>query len=266
MRCGPWWDLLWMGNAMSNAIAFRPSQNRRMPAAGQINGTGFPFDIRVASSDATRKEIFALRYRAYRALGYVEENTDATFTDANDALNSTFVFGAYVDNVCIGTLRVSFSQAHQDQSSLPCAPYYPEVADLKCAALGPLVEMSRLAVDPAFTSTSFRTTLFAALVRAGFLAAQAADVSTILIATKPEFSRFYQYMLGFKVIGQPAAYPPGDHRIVLLAGSFSQAELRQSAQNAFFKITEEEIASMKAALGPALAPQLPAPLKIAAGI
>ena len=94
-------------------------------------------------------------------------------------------------------------------------------------------------------------------------------VTGSLIATKPEFSRFYQYMLGFKVVGQPAAYPPGDHKIVLLAGSFSQAELRQSAQNAFFKITADEIASMKAALGGALeiarAPSRAQPVKVVAG-
>jgi N-acyl-L-homoserine lactone synthetase len=242
-----------MGNVMSNPIAFRPLQKRRVSPAGVVTGAGFPFQIRVASSDAARQDAFALRYRAYRALGYVEENAAATFADKNDALNSTVIFGAYQDDVCIGTLRVSFSLTHQDHATLPCAPYYPEVTELKSASSGPIVEMSRLAIDPSFTSTSFRTTLFAALVRAGFLAAQAAEVSTILIATKPEFARFYQYMLGFKVVGQPAAYPPGDHRIVLLAGSFSQAELRQSAQNAFFKITGDEITSMKAALGGVLA-------------
>ncbi len=250
---------------MTNPIAFRPLQKRRVSPAGVVTGAGFPFQIRVAASDAARQDAFALRYRAYRALGYVEENAHATFADNNDGLASTVVFGAYQDEVCIGTLRVSFSQVHQDHSSLPCAPYYPEVTELKGLALGPIVEMSRLAIDPAFTSTSFRTTLFAALVRAGFLAAQAADVSTILIATKPEFARFYQYMLGFKVIGQPAAYPPGDHSIVLLAGSFSQAELRQSAQNAFFKITEEEITSMKAALGTVLAPPPSKVFKTVAG-
>ena len=241
---------------MSNPIAFRPLQKRGITPAGVLTGADFPFQIRVVSSQAERADAFALRYRAYRELGYIEESADTSFADKNDALDSTVIFAAYQDNVCIGTLRVSFShagEAHHDVPTLPCAPYYPEVADLKRAALGSLVEMSRLAIDPAFTSTSFRTTLFAALVRAGFLAAQAAEVSTILIATKPEFARFYQYMLGFKVVGQPAAYPPGDHRIVLLAGSFSQAELRQSAQNAFFKITPEEIASMKAALGGALA-------------
>ncbi len=242
-----------MGIVMSNPIAFRPLQKRRVSPAGVVTGAGFPFQIRVAATHAARQDAFALRYRAYRALGYVEENAHATFADKNDALDSTVIFGAYQDDVCIGTLRVSFSLAHQDHSTLPCAPYYPEVTELKGSAPGPIVEMSRLAIDPAFTSTSFRTTLFAALVRAGFLAAQAADVSTILIATKPEFARFYQYMLGFKVVGQPAAYPPGDHRIVLLAGSFSQAELRQSAQNAFFKISAEEIDSMKAALGGVLA-------------
>ena len=113
--------------------------------------------------------------------------------------------------------------------------------------------MSRLAIEPELSNTSYRTTLYASLVRAGFMAAQAAEVSMILIATRPEWVRFYKYMLGFQPIGEPAIYPPGDVPIVLLGGSFAEAQKRQRAQNAFFKITDEEVASMKAAIAPALA-------------
>jgi len=56
-------------------------------------------------------------------------------------------------------------------------------------------------------------------------------------------------MLGFQQIGEPAFYPPGDFKITLLGGSLEQARMRQRLQNRFFKITEEEVASMKGAIG-----------------
>lgn len=74
----------------------------------------------------------------------------------------------------------------------------------------------------------------------------------ILIATKPDWVRFYQYMLGFHPIGLPALYPPGDFKITLLGGSLEQAQSRQRMQNRFFKITDEEVASMKDAIAAAL--------------
>ena len=90
------------------------------------------------------------------------------------------------------------------------------------------------------------------MVRAAFTAAQAASVSMILIAAKPNSVRFYQYMLGFEPIGMPAPYPPADFKITLLGGSLEQAQSRQRLRNCFFKTTTEEVASMKHAIAPAL--------------
>ena len=71
--------------------------------------------------------------------------------------------------------------------------------------------------------------------------------------------------IGFEQIGEPALYPPGDFKITLLGGSLEQARMRQRLQNRFFKITPDEIASMKSAITAALdrATQPPAPSKIA---
>jgi hypothetical protein len=59
-------------------------------------------------------------------------------------------------------------------------------------------------------------------------------------------------MLGFQQIGEPALYPPGDFKITLLGGSLEQARMRQRLQNRFFKIPDEEIASMQTAIAPAM--------------
>jgi hypothetical protein len=168
-------------------------------------------------------------------------------------MDSTILLAAYDADVCVGSLRVNFSAPWQSCETMPCAACYADVAAVKSRTPGTIVEMSRLAIDPTITNTSYRTTLYASLLRAGFMAAQAGNVAMILIATKPDWIGFYKKMLGFKAIGQPAHYPPGNIPIALLGGTFGDAQKHQRAQNAFFKITADEIASMKRAIASAIA-------------
>jgi hypothetical protein len=240
-------------------LTFKPQQAAAFPFSKK-----FPFEIRVLSPDADRSEVYALRYRAYRDAWCIPIDTSEKISDRHDGLASSALITAYDGAQCVGALRVCFSHRDDTHLTLPCAPYYPAVQELKRSSAGSLVEMSRLAIEPTISNTSYRTTLYASLVRAGFMAAQAAEVSMILIATRPEWVRFYNYMLGFKTIGEPAMYPPGDVPIALLAGTFAEAQKRQRAQNAFFKITADEIASMKRAIAPAL--MLPSSLQASAKV
>ncbi len=232
---------------MPAALTFRPQQSAALAGSKK-----FPFDLRVLTRDADRAEVFALRYRAYREAWCIPLNAEEQYSDRHDGLDSTVLLAAYDDGACVGALRVSFSQPWQTSDTMPCAAIYPAVEAVGAQAGGTLVEMSRLSIEPGITNTSYRTTLYASLLRAGFMAAQAADVAMILIATKSDWVRFYQYMLGFKTIGEPGIYPPIDLPVALLGGSFGDAQKHQRAQNAFFKITDGEIESMKTAIAPAL--------------
>lgn len=228
-------------------ITFRPQQAAALPGSKK-----FPFELRVLARDTDRSDVFALRYRAYRDAWCIPLDAKEQYSDLYDELDSTVALAAYDAGICVGTLRVNFSHSWQSSTTLPCSAIYPLVAGVKAKAGGTLVEMSRLAIDPSITNTSYRTTLYASLVRAGFIAAQAANVAMILVATKADWVRFYQYMLGFKTIGEPGIYPPVNVPVALLGGSFGDAQKHQRAQNAFFKITDDEIASMTAALASAL--------------
>ena len=237
---------------MPEKLTFRPQQAAAL-AAGPITGSKkFPFDLKVLTHGSDRDEVFALRYRAYRDAWCIPLDATERYSDRYDDLKSTVLLAAYDAGVCIGALRVNFSHPSQSCSTMPCAGVYPAVAGVKSATPGRMVEMSRLSIDPTITNTSYRTTLYASLLRAGFMAAQAANVSMILIATKPDWIRFYQYMLGFKTIGEPATYPPCTEPVALLGATFGETQKHQRAQNAFFKILPEEIASMRCALAPAL--------------
>ena len=236
---------------MSQSIMFEPRQTSAIPTLKPAQQKSSPFELRIVTGDQQRREIYRLRRRAYEKLLEASPcEGEAEFRDAFDELPTTLQIGAYDDGRLVGAMRLCFSRAWDGLEPLPCSNYYPELKSIKRAARGSLMEVSRFSIDTDIANTSYRTTLYASLVRTSLIAAEAADVSTFLIATRPDWVRFYKYMLGFALIGEPAFYPPGDMKIALLGGSLDQARKRQRMQNAFFQIDTREIASMRQALAP----------------
>jgi N-acyl-L-homoserine lactone synthetase len=251
-------------NSMSQTLAFRPRQDSLPTEEGSWHGNVKSFELRILDGENEVREALRLRGRAYRAIGYDIDPADGEYTDRFDALSTTVLLGAYDRERLVGGVRLCFALPDQPLSALPCAPYYPALNDIHRHQCHGLVEISRLSIEPSIGNMSYRTTLYAFLVRASLTAALAAGVSMLLVATRPDWVRFYHYMLGFKQIGEPAFYPPGDFKITLLGGSLEQARMRQRLQNRFFKITADEIASMKTAITPALTRTAqPEPSKIA---
>ncbi|HPG88643.1 MAG TPA: acyl-homoserine-lactone synthase [Hyphomicrobium sp.] len=237
---------------MSQSIKFEPRQTSALPSPAAASKRS-PFDLRIVTSDVERAGIFALRWRAYeKLLESSPSGSTREFRDAFDDIATTVQIGAYDEGRLVGAMRLCFNRRWDGLETLPCANYYPELKAVKRTARGHLMEVSRFSIDTDISNTSYRTTLYASLVRTSLIAAEAAGVSTFLIATRPDWVRFYKYMLGFELIGEPALYPPGDIKIALLGGSLDQARKRQRMQNAFFKIDAREIASMRQALAPLL--------------
>lgn len=236
---------------MSQTLAFRPRQDSLPTEEGSWHGNAKSFELRILDSENAIREALRLRGRAYTAIGYDIEKADGEYSDRFDELPTTVLLGAYDQDRLVGSVRLCFSLP-QSLSTLPCADYYPALKDTHRSQSRGFVEVSRLSIEPDLNNVSYRTTLYAFLVRASLTAAMAAGVSMLLIATRPDWVKFYTYMLGFQQIGEPALYPPGDFKITLLGGSLEQARMRQRLQNRFFKITEEEIASMRTAIAPAM--------------
>jgi len=249
---------------MAQTLAFRPRQDTLPTEEGSWHGNAKSFELRILDGQAEIQEALRLRGRAYSAIGYDIEPSDGEYRDRYDALATTIQLGAYDGERLVGCVRLCFAAPDQSLSSLPCGAYYPALKDVHQKQSHGLVEVSRLSIDPEVSNVSYRTTLYAFLVRASLTAALAAGVSMLLVATRPEWVRFYHYMLGFRQIGEPEFYPPGDFKITLLGGSLEQARMRQRLQNRFFKITPDEVASMKTVIMAALVPvALPEPSRIA---
>ncbi len=233
---------------MTETLKFVPKQTVTLAGSDQA-----PFEMRIVKHAAGRREIYALRQRAYQEFMTANDAArSAEFSDSFDDLATTVQIGAYDGERLAGAMRLCFSRPWDSLETLPCAAHYPALLALKRGASGSLMEVSRFSIEPDIANTSYRTTLYGSLVRASLMAAEAAGVAKILIATRPDSVKFYKYMLGFELIGEPALYPPGDVKIALLGGSMSKARARQRLQNKFFRITEDEIASMRRALSPIL--------------
>jgi hypothetical protein len=237
---------------MSAPIAFRPRRVTSLPGQSREAGA---FEIRRLSRANDISEALQLRRRAYAEQGYLPNVPDAEYRDVFDELPSTAIFGSYDDGRLVGTMRMCFSMPEGDLSNLPCAPYYPALGALRLAAPNGLVEVCRLGIEPSIGNTSYRATLYGFMVRSAFAAARAADVSTIVVATRPDWVPYYKHLLRFAEVGEPALYPPGGIPITLLAGHIDEAAARARMRNRFFHTSEEDIALMRGMIAPVIGPR-----------
>jgi N-acyl-L-homoserine lactone synthetase len=202
----------------------------------------YPISIRVCASASQQSDIKRLRYRAFRDGGYIPENASEQFVDRYDRLPSTYAIGAYHAEDCVGTLRLAFGERDRQLQTMPCEEVFPkEVASLDPDRCSTMVEFSRMAVEPSLGNWSFRTTLYASLVRAGLILSTAARTDIVLIAVHPRVSRFYQVMCGFEIIGHSKSYAEIAEETDLLALRFGEAERRRRRSNAFFGISPHEV-------------------------
>lgn len=202
----------------------------------------FPISLRIYAAASDQSDLNRLRYRAFRAAGWIPENPAGEFIDRYDTLPSTYAIGAFHAGECIGSLRLAFGGADCPRDTMPCESQFPrEIEGLNPARHLRMTEFSRMAVEPSLVNRSFRTTLYASLVRAGLILSAAARTDIGLIAVHTRVSRFYQMMCGFTAIGRSGSYAEIEEPTDLLALKFSEAEERRLRSNAFFGYSPLEV-------------------------
>jgi hypothetical protein len=240
---------------MSDKSELVPFRLRRAPSPHDPRNNADAFDIRLLSRRPELAEAFRLRHRAYANQGLITPADGEEYRDAHDDLPTTAIFGGFDNGRLVASMRLCFSLPGDDLSSLPCAPYYPALVDLKSKASNGLAEVSRLCIEPEIGNTSYRATLYGFMVRSAFAAARAAEVSAIVVATRPDWVSYYKHLLSFEQVGVPALYPPGGIPITLLAGHIDQASRRAQMRNRFFRVSDEDVGRMQRMLAPVLEPE-----------
>lgn len=228
---------------MRSRIPFRPQFSLRQPATSKL-----PAQLEIFSHDEDKRELYAVRYRAYLAAGLIKPDPKEVYCDPFDTQTTTLAVGIFEQGRCIGSMRLCFLEDAIPEARLPCEEVYPEAARIKANARGTIVELSRLGLEPAIRNRSYRTTITAALVRAAIMACMAADVNVVLAATRTQWVRFYQYMMGFKLVAGPRKYPPGDVPVYLMCVNFREVADRRARHNVFFRISPAEIGQMRSVM------------------
>ncbi|WP_158412876.1 N-acyl amino acid synthase FeeM domain-containing protein [Hyphomicrobium nitrativorans] len=209
----------------------------------------FPISLEIYSSHSDKTDLHRLRYRAFLAAGWIRENDAGMLSDRFDALDTTVAVGAFHKGACIGALRLAFGGAHALPHSMPCEDAFPdEVRALIAQNCQRLVEFSRMAVEPTLSNRSFRTTLYASLVRAGVMLTIASRVDMAVVAVHKKVSPFYQAMCGFEVLGKSASYAEIDEPTEFLGLRAQALEARRKKRSGFFAFSPEEIAAAERAL------------------
>jgi hypothetical protein len=121
-----------------------------------------PVTVRWCSNRDDKSELLELRYRAYLDGGFIGPSREQIFADAYDDLSTTLTAGLFKAGRCIATLRLCFAEGAKERDNLPCGDVYPEISSLKDT--GTIVELCRLALDPAIDNTRYRARLYAAIV------------------------------------------------------------------------------------------------------
>jgi N-acyl-L-homoserine lactone synthetase len=209
----------------------------------------FPISLNIYASMSDKTDLYRLRYRAFKDAGWIPENSAREFRDRFDALETTIAVGAFHEGSCIGSLRLALGGKGASPGSMPCEDQFPdEVEALAEGGRKRLVEFSRMAVEPGLTNRSFRTTLYASLVRAGLILTTAAAVDVAVIAVHRNTSPFYQAMCGFEVLAKSASYAGIAEPTHFLGLNFKALDERRKRRSAFFAFTAEEVETARQTL------------------
>ena len=238
------------GKIVRIQLPFRPGLTLQMsefgsPAKNKIQ-------IHLITSDEQIDDIFRLRYQGYQEAGHIEASEAQTYSDTFDQLSSTFQIAAFDGERYVAAMRICFSEPEIGGPSLPCEMFYPEVQDIKKRAHGPVVEVGRLAIEPSLQNYSYRTTIYAALVRSALLTCFASDVKVLLAGAQLKSQNFYQKILGFKVTAKPRLYPPGNEPIILLSRELAASSPARIGLNPFFRISPADLGQAQQLLAPLL--------------
>jgi N-acyl-L-homoserine lactone synthetase len=233
------------------SLPFRPGLT--LQGINPISSTPPSLQTRlITHDDPATEDIFRLRYDSYNQAGYLPSNTSGKWSDEFDHLASTFHLAVVENDRYRGAIRISFSETEMIGDTLPCEPYFPEVAALRRQVAGPIVEIGRMALDPTIQNTSFRATNYGALVRSAILVCMACDVEMLLAGAHPKWQKFYERILGFAVTGEPKTYPPGTQKITLLARAMGTTSPARFGLNPFFRIDHRDEQAVRAKLAPLL--------------
>ena len=149
------------------------------------------------------KNIFRLRYRAYRRDGAIPQNSFRTFSDPYDEKGNGFLFGFYIDGELASSIRVHV--ASKDNPHFTSFEVFSDYLQPELAAGKVVVDATRFVTDETF-SQLYRALPYATMRVAG-MACQYSGADQLLAAVRMEHQAFYRRVFHHYVVCGARPYP-----------------------------------------------------------
>jgi len=160
-------------------------------------------DYRRADSPGEREAIFRLRYEAYLREGEIGPVPSKRFTDHVDDEPNTFNFGAYLDGVLAGAIRLSVTMT--GGARLPAIEVFEDVLSPEIQAGKTFVDPSKFVADHA--SSKRYPELPYIILRLAWVAMGYFKADLMLGAIRVEHQPFYKRVWRCRLICPPRPYP-----------------------------------------------------------
>ncbi|WP_004178209.1 N-acyl amino acid synthase FeeM domain-containing protein [Nitrosospira lacus] len=189
------------------------------------------YNIRLADSLERRSEASALIKRMYSWRGYNTESTSVSSSHNQTTLE------ALSGQELVGTLALRLDS---DEGLLADKLYEPEINPFR-ARNRKLCELSKLAIDPHFSSKELLASLFNLAYIYGRVIHQATD---FIIEINPRHAGYYKRMLGFHQISEMRTCPRVNAPAVLLRLELDYVDAQVSRLAGVHKPAERSLYSL----------------------
>jgi hypothetical protein len=161
-------------------------------------------EYRRCESGEDLEAIYRLRYKSYRAHGFVDESSDQMVMDDLDDAPNCYRFGVFIDRELVATVRI-----HHITQAEPYGPIMKTFDDV----LRPRLQRGESFINPTMLASEphYRSPLRALpylTLRLGLVASVHFGATSCIGVVRDEHTAFYRRVFGAVQVGQPRAYPP----------------------------------------------------------
>lgn len=159
-------------------------------------------DYRLAATDEDKEAIYRLRYNSYLREKAILPSFSRRLADKFDDLDTSWLFGVFIDDQLVSSLRITVAYSGEPQS--PCLEAFPDALESELEAGKIIVDPTRFVVDAdasrLYPDLRFATTRIAWMASAYF------GTDLLLASVRSEHQAFYRRVFGHRVVAPPREY------------------------------------------------------------
>ncbi|WP_235911740.1 N-acyl amino acid synthase FeeM domain-containing protein [Mesorhizobium xinjiangense] len=161
-------------------------------------------EYRRCESGEDLEAIYRLRYKAYRAHGYVPHSASQMTSDKYDDTPNSYRFGVFIDDDLISTVRIH--HVSRDQPEAPIMGAFGDIMGPRLDRGETFTNPTMLAADPD-CAHGVRAIPYITL-RLAVIANEHFETTGCVCVIREEHTAFYRRIFGAVQVGEPRAYPP----------------------------------------------------------